>query len=146
MYLRFCMKFLTAEGIEIRTAILTISVDGKYGTGTTLKVLDNSGYSSIEGSHILVAAGKEPNTSDIGILENGIELISSGHIKVDPHLRTTLPGAYAVGDCAGIPHFTNIGYDDYQIVVQAISNSGYRSTSGRLVPSTLFTSPEVAYI
>ncbi len=66
----------------------------------------------ITGSHILSAAGRIPNTDDMGATSIGLELSDNGHVVVDEQLQTSAEGVYAVGDCANSPHFTHIGYDD----------------------------------
>ena len=99
----------------------------------------------IQATHILVAAGRLPNTDGIGLQKAGIELGPKGHIKVNDSLQTTAEGVYAVGDCAGSPHFTHIAYDDYRIAHRTIRGEA-ASTSGRQVPYTLFTDPELAHV
>jgi pyruvate/2-oxoglutarate dehydrogenase complex dihydrolipoamide dehydrogenase (E3) component len=71
---------------------------------------------SLEGTHLLVATGRTPNTAGIGLELAGVELTDLGHIKVDEHLRTTAPGVWAIGDCAGSPHFTHISFDDFRVI------------------------------
>lgn len=96
----------------------------------------------IEGSDLLVAGGRTPNTDGIGLETAGID---RGFIKVDERLRTTDPGVWAVGDCAGSPHFTHISYDDFCVVRDNLAGID-RVTTGRLVPSCLFTDPELARV
>src|SRR5699024_7529768 len=95
--------------------------------------------------HLLVATGRTPNTDDIGIDAAGVEGNERGHIRVDDRLQTTADNVWAVGDCAGSPYFTHIGFDDFRIVRDNL-NGGNRVKTGRLVPWCLFTDPELARI
>lgn len=99
----------------------------------------------IEGSHLLVATGRTPNTDGIGLEVAGVERDGRGYVKVDEHLRTTMAGVWAVGDCAGSPQFTHIGLDDFRVVRDNLAG-GQRATTGRQVPSCLFTDPELARV
>jgi pyruvate/2-oxoglutarate dehydrogenase complex dihydrolipoamide dehydrogenase (E3) component len=99
----------------------------------------------IEGTHLLVAGGRTPNTDDIGLETTGVERDERGHVKVDERLRTTAEGVWAVGDCAGSPYFTHIGEDDFRVVLANLSG-GNRVTTGRQVPYCLFTDPELARV
>lgn len=83
----------------------------------------------------------------MGLEAAGIKTTSSGHVAVDTQLRTSVPGVYAAGDCANSPHFTHIGWDDHRVIYSSIVGSPRQNgTTGRLVPRTLFTSPEVARV
>ena len=75
----------------------------------------------------------------------GVETTARGYVKVDERLQTTVPGVWAVGDCAGSPHFTHIAFDDFRIVRDNITG-GHRVTTGRQVPFCMFTDPEFARI
>ncbi len=99
----------------------------------------------IEGTHLLVAGGRTPNTDGIGLEKAGVETDEKGHVKVDARLRTTAEGVYAVGDCAGSPYFTHIGEDDFRVVLANLTG-GDRVTTGRQVPYCLFTDPELARV
>jgi pyruvate/2-oxoglutarate dehydrogenase complex dihydrolipoamide dehydrogenase (E3) component len=138
---------LISEGVDILTGFSVNSVTGKSGEHVKLELTGAGIATTLEGSHILVATGRIPNTDGIGLELTGVELTPSGHVKVDEHLRTTCADVYAVGDCAGSPLFTHIGFDDFRIVVDVLKGSqSPRSTANRQVPSTLFTTPEVAHV
>ena len=83
----------------------------------------------IEGSHILVAAGRVPNTAGIGLEEAGIELDARGYIRVNERLETTAPDVWAIGECAGSPQFTHVSVDDFRIFRDNLAG-GNRSTRG----------------
>ncbi|MDQ2832782.1 MAG: FAD-dependent oxidoreductase [Acidobacteriota bacterium] len=138
-------EVLAGEGIQFRLGCTLESVSGRSGDSVMARVRTAAGEEMIEATHILVAAGRLLNTDGIGLEKAGIELSSTGHIKVNASLQTTAEGVYAVGDCAGSPHFTHIAYDDYRIVHQTLKGES-RSTTGRQVPYTLFTDPELAHV
>jgi pyruvate/2-oxoglutarate dehydrogenase complex dihydrolipoamide dehydrogenase (E3) component len=99
----------------------------------------------VDGTHILVASGRTPNTKDIGLELAGIETTERGYIQVNERLETTASGVWAVGECAGSPQFTHIAFDDFRIVSANLAG-GNRVTTGRLVPFCLFTDPEFARV
>jgi pyruvate/2-oxoglutarate dehydrogenase complex dihydrolipoamide dehydrogenase (E3) component len=133
---------LAAEGVRFLLGATVEAIEGRSGAAVTARV---SGREAIEATHILVAAGRTPNTDAIGLEKADVALRASGHIEVNASLQTTADGVYAVGDCAGSPHFTHIAFDDYRIVHRTLKEEG-RETTGRQVPYTLFTDPELAHI
>jgi pyruvate/2-oxoglutarate dehydrogenase complex dihydrolipoamide dehydrogenase (E3) component len=139
-------SLLTGEGIKFYTNAKANKITGESGSEVTIEGISGDSPFTIKGSHILAAAGRLPNTEDIGLETSGIELTPLKHVKVDEHLRTTCDGVFAVGDCAGSPYFTHVGFDDFRIVVNMLTGNAQKSTKGRIVASTLFTSPEVAQI
>jgi pyruvate/2-oxoglutarate dehydrogenase complex dihydrolipoamide dehydrogenase (E3) component len=133
------------EGIEILTDATVTGVDGKSGDRVKLHVQRNGGKTALEGTHILVATGRTPNTQNIGLELAGVQITERGHVKVNERLQTTAPEVWAVGDCAGSPHFTHIAFDDHRIVTDNLAG-GHRVTTGRQVPFCMFTDPELARI
>jgi pyruvate/2-oxoglutarate dehydrogenase complex dihydrolipoamide dehydrogenase (E3) component len=131
------------EGIEVRTGTAVVGVEGT--SGQSVRVRTERGDGSIEGTHLLVAGGRTPNTDGIGLELAGVETDARGHVRVDERLQTTAPGVWAVGDCAGSPYFTHIGVDDFRVVLENLSG-GHRVTTGRQVPYCLFTDPELARV
>ncbi|MBV9770546.1 MAG: NAD(P)/FAD-dependent oxidoreductase [Bryobacterales bacterium] len=87
----------------------------------------------IRGTDLFVATGRTPNTEGIGLELAGIERTDRGHIKVNERLETTAPNVWAVGDCAGSPHFTHIAFDDFRIIRDNLAGE-HRVTTGRQVP------------
>ncbi|MBN9658173.1 MAG: FAD-dependent oxidoreductase [Acidobacteria bacterium] len=134
-----------AEGIELVTEAQVSRVEGRSGEHVVLHLNGGSGSLQVSGTHLLVATGRIPNTQGIGLEEAGVVLTKAGFIQVDEQLRTTAEGVFAVGDCAGSPHFTHVAFDDYRIVRETLAGR-MRTTTGRLVPSCLFVDPELAQI
>ena len=143
-------SILEGEGVAFHTSTRITSVSGRSGTSVTLagtSDADSSKSVEITATHLLLATGRVPNTDDLDLEKAGIATTKTGHIDVDTHLRSSsAAGVFAVGDCAGSPHFTHVAYDDYRIVDSVLSADGKRETTGRQVPYTLFTSPELARV
>ncbi|HTX22137.1 MAG TPA: FAD-dependent oxidoreductase [Candidatus Aquilonibacter sp.] len=133
------------EGIEMVTGARVTRVEGNSGQAVKIHAAQAGSEIVLEGTHILVAAGRTPNTKGIGLELAGIEITERGHIKVNERLETTVPGAWAVGECAGSPQFTHIAFDDFRVVRDNLTG-GNRVTTGRQVPFCLFTDPELARI
>lgn len=138
-------RLFADEGIAVSADTVIDRVAGTSGAGVRLHGTCGGGGVVIEGSHLLVAAGRTPNTDGIGLEVAGVERDRRGYVKVDEQLRTTAAGVWAVGDCAGSPQFTHIGFDDFRVVRDSLAG-GRRVTTGRQVPSCLFTDPELARI
>jgi pyruvate/2-oxoglutarate dehydrogenase complex dihydrolipoamide dehydrogenase (E3) component len=133
------------EGIEVVTNAHITRVEGKSGEHVRLQGTRDGAVISLEGTHLLVASGRTPNTGNIGVELAGVELTEHGHVKVNERLETTAPGVWAIGDCAGSPHFTHISFDDFRVVRDNIAG-GNHVTTGRQVPFCMFTDPEFARI
>ena len=138
-------EVLAKEGIHLQPGSTLESVSGRSGDSVTARIRTATGEQVVEATHILVAAGRQPNTDEIGLEKAGIELSPNGCIEVNDSLQTTAEGVFAVGDCAGSPQFTHIAYDDYR-VVQRVMKGESATVSGRQVPYTLFTDPELAHV
>ena len=133
------------EGIVVLMKANVTRVEGESGQSVRVRVTQGSSEIMVDGSHLLVAAGRTPNTADIGLALAGVELTDHGYIKVNERLETTAPGVWAVGDCAGGPQFTHISFDDFRVVIAGITG-GHRVTTGRQVPFCMFTDPELARV
>ncbi len=104
------------EGIEVATGATVRRVEGASGESVRLHATRGGTGVVIEGTHLLVAGGRTPNTDGIGLETTGIETDERGHVRVNERLQTTAEGVWAVGDCAGSPYFTHIGFDDFRVV------------------------------
>jgi pyruvate/2-oxoglutarate dehydrogenase complex dihydrolipoamide dehydrogenase (E3) component len=133
------------EGIELILNSKVKSVAGVSGESVHVTLSQNGTEQSLEGTHLLVAAGRVPNTKDIGLELAGVELTERGYIKVNERLETTAHGVWAVGEVAGSPQFTHISEDDFRVVRDNVLGEN-RVTTGRQVPFCLFTDPEFARV
>lgn len=133
------------EGIDVMLNAQAIDVEGRSGERVRLRVQTSDGIQTIEGSDILVAAGRTPNTQGIGLDTAGIDVNEHGYINVNERLETTATNVWAMGDCAGSPQFTHVAFDDFRIVRDNL-NDGHRTTRNRLVPYCMFTDPELARV
>jgi pyruvate/2-oxoglutarate dehydrogenase complex dihydrolipoamide dehydrogenase (E3) component len=133
------------EGIATSVSTTVERVVGRSGESVRLECRHGAGNRVIEGTDLLIAAGRTPNTDGIGIEEAGVELDELGHVRVNERLQTTAEGVWAVGDCAGSPYFTHIAFDDFRVVRDNLTGIPH-VTTGRLVPFCLFTDPELARV
>jgi pyruvate/2-oxoglutarate dehydrogenase complex dihydrolipoamide dehydrogenase (E3) component len=131
------------ESVEIFLNAKTMRVTGKSGDAVQVVIEQNGVEKTLQGSHLLVATGRKPNTEGIGLELTGVEVTERGYIQVNERLQTTAPGIWAIGEVAGSPQFTHISVDDFR-VVHANLSGGNRVTTGRQVPFCLFTDPEFA--
>jgi pyruvate/2-oxoglutarate dehydrogenase complex dihydrolipoamide dehydrogenase (E3) component len=136
---------LEDEGIDILLNARIKRVSGQSGESVSVTIEQNGAEKILTGSHLLVAAGRRPNTEGLGLGLAGVELTERRYIKVNERLQTTAPGVWAIGEVAGSPQFTHISVDDFR-VVHANLTGGNRVTTGRQVPYCLFTDPELAHI
>ncbi len=130
------------EGISLRLDTEAKGVFRKDGT----VVLEIEEGPPIEGTHLLIAAGRTPNTGDLQCDAAGIQLDRRGFIQVDDHYRTSVDGVYAVGDITGGPQFTHSAWDDHRILYDILLGKNGRGRSDRIVPYCVFTDPEVARV
>jgi pyruvate/2-oxoglutarate dehydrogenase complex dihydrolipoamide dehydrogenase (E3) component len=132
--------FLEAEGIELRLNAMCLAAE-KHPDGIAVNVDCREGSPRVVGSHLLFAAGRRPNTDDLGLDKAGIETDARGYIKVDDQLRTNVPGVWALGDCNGKGAFTHTAYNDFEIVAANLFENDARKVSDRLAAYALYTDP-----
>jgi pyruvate/2-oxoglutarate dehydrogenase complex dihydrolipoamide dehydrogenase (E3) component len=128
------------EGIALVLGARAAGVSGAEGR---VSVRLSTG-AAVEGSHLLVATGRRPNTDDLGCDAAGVKLDGRGFVAVDDHYRTTAAGVYAVGDCTGGPQFTHTAWDDHRLLFDVLTGRPGRGRKDRLVPYTAYTDPQVA--
>jgi pyruvate/2-oxoglutarate dehydrogenase complex dihydrolipoamide dehydrogenase (E3) component len=138
-------RILTDEGIQFLSEVEARNVHGCSGEAVRVAIRTPSGEQEIEGSDILVAAGRVPNTQDVGLETAGVALDPRGYIRVNDRLETATANVWAMGDCAGSPQFTHVAGDDFRIIRDNLAG-GTRSTRGRLVPYCMFTDPQLAHV
>ena len=133
------------EGIDTVMNARVKRISGKSGDSVTVVVEQEGREKPLVGTHLLVAAGRRPNTENIGLELAGVELNDRGYIKVNERLETTAPGVWAIGEVAGSPQFTHVSVDDFRVIRDNLAG-GDHVTTGRHIPYTLFTDPELARI
>ncbi len=133
---------LRGEGISLHLGARATRV-GPGGAGVRLEL---DGGTALEGTHLLVAVGRTPNSDALDCRVGGVALDAHGFIRVDAQLRTSAEGVYAVGDVTGAPQFTHVSYDDYRVLRAELIGGPARSPVGRLVPYTLFTDPQLGRV
>jgi pyruvate/2-oxoglutarate dehydrogenase complex dihydrolipoamide dehydrogenase (E3) component len=138
-------RILSDEGIQVLVEAQLLQVRGRSGEKVSLIVRTASGEQTIDGSDILVAVGRIPNTAGIGLEDAGVELDGRGYIRVNERLETSASDVWAIGECAGSPQFTHISEDDFRIVRDNLAGKD-RSTRDRLVPYCMFTDPPLARV
>jgi len=138
-------EILTDEKIELITnvEINKITKDKKQ---VHIELHSGKGKKNISASHILVAAGRTPQTADLGLENCGVKLDDRGHILVNEKLETNIKGIYALGDVKGGPAFTHIAYNDYTIVYRNLIEGTNYSIHDRPVPYCMFTDPQLGRI
>ena len=137
---------LREDGITILTSATPVRVDPAGGGRLRVAVRTGDGERTIEGSHLLSAIGRLPNTEALAPEAAGIRLSDHGFIEVDEYLETSVPGVYAMGDVKGGPAFTHLSYDDYRILHANLVKNEKVSTRDRLVPYTMFIDPQLGRV
>ena len=133
------------DGIEVLLDARVKGVSGESGESVKIALEQNGAVKTLEGTHILVATGRTPNTAGLGLEAVGVELTDRGFIKVNDRLQTTAPGVWALGEVAGSPQFTHVSIDDFRVIHDNLAGRNH-TTTDRLIPFCLFTDPEVARI
>jgi pyruvate/2-oxoglutarate dehydrogenase complex dihydrolipoamide dehydrogenase (E3) component len=138
-------QILALEGINFRlkAKCLKGTQDGQV---ITVDVDCESGDKTVKGSHLLIATGRKPNTSDLGLDLAGVQTGPRGHIQVDDQLRTNVEGVWALGDVNGEGAFTHTAYNDYEIVAANLLDGDSRRLTDRIPAYALFTDPALARI
>jgi pyruvate/2-oxoglutarate dehydrogenase complex dihydrolipoamide dehydrogenase (E3) component len=134
---------LRDDGITVLTSSTPVRVEPADGGRLRLTVRTQDGEQELEGSHLLSAIGRIPNTEALAPEAAGIRVDDSGFIEVDEHLETSVPGVYAMGDIKGGPAFTHLSYDDYRILRANLVGHQKASTRNRIVPYTVFIDPQL---
>src|SRR6266446_5280754 len=138
-------RLLEDEGIDLLLHAQITRVSGTSGQSVRITIEQQGTEKTLEGSHVLVAAGRTPNTEGLGLEVAGVEVTDRGYIKVNERLQTTAPGVWAIGEVAGSPQFTHISVDDFRVVHDNLIGVDH-VTTGRYVPYCLFTDPELARV
>jgi pyruvate/2-oxoglutarate dehydrogenase complex dihydrolipoamide dehydrogenase (E3) component len=139
------LELFQSEGIEVLLETEMRKVEGRSGQQVRVHLKDANGERVIEGTDLLVATGRAPNTQGMGLEQAGVQLDQGGYVKVNERLETTAADVWAMGDCAGSPLFTHVAFDDFRIVRDNL-NGGNRTTKDRLIPFCIFTDPELGRV
>ncbi len=131
---------LEREGVQIRTGAECMALK-KKGDRISIGLECKSGEPLAEGSHLLMAVGRKPNTDDLGLEKAGIQMDERGYVKVDDGCRTNVEGVWALGDCNGRGAFTHTSYNDYEIVAANLFDGDRRRISDRIPAYALFIDP-----
>jgi len=138
-------QILQQDGVSV---LLKAKATGITKTAAQIHVTVRVGEEShvVDGSHLLVATGRSPNTDTLNLAAAGVATDKHGFIPVNTKLETNVPEIYAMGDINGGPAFTHISYDDFRILRTNLIEKGNASTEGRLVPYTLYTDPQLGRV
>ena len=139
------LENFTSEGIEVLLDTRLHEVGGLSGQKVRVIVEDGHGQRKIEGTDLLIATGRTPNTQGIELEATGVELDAHGYIRVNDRLETSAASVWAMGDCAGSPQFMHVAINDFRVVRDNL-NGGSRTTRDRLIPFCMFTDPELARV
>ncbi|MCG3121438.1 MAG: putative pyridine nucleotide-disulfide oxidoreductase RclA [bacterium] len=139
-------QIMRADGINILLETTALRVEKIGADKIKLTVRTAAGEQTLLGTHLLVAAGRVPNTERLNLGAAGIALNQRGFIKVNDRLETNVPGIYALGDVKGGPAFTHISYDDYRVIRTNLLAKGQATINNRLVPNTVFIDPQLGRV
>lgn len=138
-------KILTEDGIEVLLEADTSAANSSRSF-VQLRVRLGAETRTLNGSHLLVATGRIPNTEALNLRSAGVDTDEHGYIKVNDYLETSVPGIYALGDVKGGPAFTHISYDDSRIIDANLLRGERRSIRNRILPYTVFIDPQLGRI
>ena len=138
-------NILESEGVVIRLNADCTAVR-KRENGVALDVSCSEGSPTVEGTHVMLAVGRRPNTDDLGADAAGLELDARGYVVVDDQLRTSVDGIWALGDCNGRGAFTHTAYNDYEIVAGNLLGGEARRVTDRITTYGLFVDPPLGRI
>jgi pyruvate/2-oxoglutarate dehydrogenase complex dihydrolipoamide dehydrogenase (E3) component len=129
---------LLNEGIQVKLNAECLELSE---AGDGIEARTSSSKSTIHGTHVLIAAGRQPNTGDLGLENTKIKRDARGFIEVDDELRTSAPGVWAIGDCNGRGAFTHTSYNDYEIVAANLLDNDQRRVSDRIGAYAVYIDP-----
>ena len=138
-------EILISEGITLRLGAECISLAQENGQ-PVVHVSCEEDPTSAQGSHLLLAMGRQPNTDDLALEKAGLQAAAHGYLAVDETLQTAVPGIWALGDCNGRGAFTHTAYNDFEIVAANLLDHGQRRVSDRLPVSAIYVDPPFATV
>ena len=138
-------KILREDGIEVLLDAKTQRVSGD-ASKIMLEFRQGTEQEKVDGTHLLVAVGRTPNTEDLGLAAAGIATDDKGFVQVNSRLETNVAGVYGIGDVKGGPAFTHISYDDFRVLRANLLENKDVTIEGRMVPYTIFIDPQLGRI
>jgi pyruvate/2-oxoglutarate dehydrogenase complex dihydrolipoamide dehydrogenase (E3) component len=139
-------EMLLEDGVEVRLSSTVVRVESGEDGGVRAVVHSAAGDETIDGSHLLVAVGRTPNTEALNLQAAGVRTDEKGFVVVNERLETGVPGIYALGDVKGGPAFTHVSYDDYRVIRTNLLQGGEATTRDRLVPYVVYTDPQLGRV
>ena len=139
-------SILRQEGVEVLLNADTAGIDVPDRKKIVLKIKGDGEEKVVQGSHLLVAVGRVPNTTILDPEAAGISVDERGFIPVNDQLETSVPGIFAIGDVNGGPAFTHVSYDDHKVLLKNLLEGGNAGVSGRLLPYVVFTDPQLGRV
>jgi pyruvate/2-oxoglutarate dehydrogenase complex dihydrolipoamide dehydrogenase (E3) component len=139
-------QILREDGVNVLLDSTATGVEQTEDGAIRVIIKSPTGERALVASHLLVAAGRVPNSDRLNLAAAGIRTDQRGFIPVNERLETNVPGVYVVGDVKGGPAFTHISYDDFRILRDNLLEGGNASTRGRLVPYAVFIDPELGRV
>ncbi len=139
-------QILVEDGIEVLLNTQVQRVDCDAQGKKRLVMITPQDERTIVGTHLLVAAGRVPNTDDLNLAATGVETDPRGYIRVNDRLETNVKGIYAMGDVNGGPNLTNISYNDFRVLKANLLGDGQGTIRGRFVPYTVFIDPQLGRV
>ncbi len=139
-------KSYRRRGMEILTGTSLLSTETR-DDGVRLTVRDGDGEErALEADYVLSAVGRVPNTEDIGLEEAGVATTDGGFVDVNEHMETSVPGIFAIGDCAGPPLLAHKGSHEGIVAVEHLAGVGHGGVDYANIPNCTYCHPEVASV
>ena len=135
---------LEEEGVRFVLGACCLGLERGAGDGPAVTFEQAGERSRVEGTHVLLAIGRRPNTEDLGLDRAGVKCDAAGYVQVDGQLRTAAPGIWALGDVNRRGAFTHTAWNDYEIVASNVLDGQARSADGRVAPYALYVDPPLA--
>ena len=139
-------QILQEEGIKIYLQSEAVKAEQLSEKQIVLTLKTADGEQRLSGSHLLIAAGRAPNSAELNLEAAGVHSDQRGYIMVNERLETNVPGIFAIGDVKPGPAFTHISYDDYRVLKTNLLENGKASIRSRLVPYTVFIDPQLGRV
>lgn len=136
---------LREDGVRVMLEAAVTGVNSEQPGVVEARVATPGGDATVEGSHLLVAVGRTPNSDALNLAAAGVELDRRGYIPVNERLETNVQSIWALGDINGAA-FTHVAYDDYRVVRANVLGDGGATTGGRPVPYTVYIDPQFARV